>query len=1015
MKKKLTTITLCLFLYIGMFLVLLYFTNKDEQELPDAIAGVFDVSSTNIEEAGPFPLKGTWEFYPNQLFTPIDFVQAHGEPTPSFTYVPHMWSTDQDASLDHFGKATYRLQVNIQNDEQLYGLKTNAIRMSNKIYVNGAQVGQSGSPDEDKWQYTPENTPYVTYFPLQKGMNEIVVQVANYHYMVGGGIASPIYFGTDAQISQLRDHSLMHDFVLITALFIMGLYLLGLYFQRKDDHSLILLSIYCFGYGLFSSLHGEKVIYFIFPDIPYDLLLKMQYSSALVGYIALYFYLYHAFQSLISKSFVYFGAIIGMIYLLYQVAFPTYIPIEIHIFNFIYVLCTSIYFTYVFILAALEKEEGTWFLIIAVTMMSMYTMIQMFNMYGKVMGSYFPIEVIIFVLMLALLLSLRFSNAFKKVDSLSKELIKADQFKDEFLAKTSHEFKTPLHAIQNISQVMIHESQDRLTPDQKDNLSLMSGIAKRLSRLVNDILDLEKIKQGEMKVTPVAVDVDSTVSLLIKMFSFQSKEQGIQMIKQIPNDLPYVYADEVRFRQMISNLIDNALKYTERGQVTLAAVVRDGMVEVSVTDTGIGMTKEQLSNIFSPFQQFHDEEGAGLGLSIVQQLANLQGGRIEVTSVEGQGSTFTCILPMTKEQPVSPLQTAAVDEDDGREMLFKTPYISKLTGRFTILVVDDRFANLKVLIDLLESEQYKVIAVKSGVEALEIVQEIKVDLIILDLMMSGMSGYDVCTHVRRQYKSIELPILMVTASHHTEEKLASFQAGANDFLPKPFDVSEILARVENLLMMKYSAQIAIDFEVAFLQSQIKPHFLFNVFNTISSLSYTDIDKARDVIAYLADYLRGSFQFANTDQLIPFEKEMVLVQAYIEIEKARFQRKIAFVKDIPEGFSLDIPPLMIQPLVENAIRHGILKQAEGGIVTLSIVEDNGHVQIVIEDNGAGMSKEKLQALLQGEHCGESVGLKNIQQRMGHIIGGAIMIKSEPGVGTIVTLTFPKRRNRGNNTD
>ncbi|OEH84503.1 hypothetical protein BHU72_09870 [Desulfuribacillus stibiiarsenatis] len=1006
MRKKLIVLFFCVLLYVGMYQTLSYVTDKDEKFVPSATEGIIDFIGWDFEGELPIHLKGEWEFYPNRLLHPIDFSRDNMDVY--YVDVPSIWPNDTDDVLSDFGQATYRLQIHTDREGEVFGLKTNIIRMSNRMYFNGEVVGGSGVPG-DKRNYDPENTPYVSYFPLKDGMNELIVQVANYHYMAGGGIASPIYFGTERQISHLRDMFLMHDFVMVTALFVMGLYLIGLYFQRREDKSLLIFALYSLSISLFSSLHGEKILYLLFPDMPYGLVLRTQFASALVGNIVLYLYLYYTYKTLTSIRIVCFGVLIGALFLLYQVIFPTYVPYYVHYFNYIYVVCTSIYFTYIFMLAALEKKEGTWYLIIAVTMMSIYSMTHMLNMFGKTVPPYFPFETIIFILMLALLLSLRFSNAFKNVASLSEELIKVDKLKDEFLAKTSHEFKTPLHGIQNISQSMLNNPQENLTDGQKENLSLIVGIAKRLSTLVNDVLDLEKLKQGELRIVYVPVDIHGTVDILLKVFSFIAKEKEIQLINDIPKSIPYVLADEIRFRQIVSNLLDNAIKYTSMGEVRISANIKGEGIEVSIADTGVGMDQEQLNDIFNPFFQVEATEGAGLGLSIVKQLLEIQGGQIAVRSVVGVGTTFIFSLPIAQLQDTSKLVAVANDlEKENRflvEYMIETPYISKHEGKFSILIVDDNFSNLKILIELLESEQYHVIAVKNGEEALEQIKQAKIDLVILDLMMPGMSGYEVCTHIRKMYSVIEMPILMVTASHHTEEKLASFQAGANDFLPKPFDLAELQARVDNLLMMKQSSRKATTLEIAFLQSQIKPHFLFNVLNTISSLSYTNIEKSREVVAYLADYLRGSFDFSNTNKFIPFQKELNLINAYVEIEKARFKNKIKFEVDIPSDIHLNIPPLIIQPLVENAIRHGISKKKIGGTIKLLIETSNGECSIIIEDDGIGMEQEKVERLLTQETESRSVGLKNINQRLKYFFGTSLHISSKPSVGTKITIVLP----------
>lgn len=331
---------------------------------------------------------------------------------------------------------------------------------------------------------------------------------------------------------------------------------------------------------------------------------------------------------------------------------------------------------------------------------------------------------------------------------------------------------------------------------------------------------------------------------------------------------------------------------------------------------------------------------------------------------------------------------------------------------YTILAVDDHFSNLRVLIESLERLDYMVIAVNTGEEALRVLEgKQTVDLVILDLMMPGMSGFDVCRTIRQRHSLVELPVLMVTASILSEDKLAAFDAGANDFLPKPFDRSELTARVKGLLLMKELAGKAVDLEVAFLQSQIKPHFLFNVLSTIMSLSYTDASESRNVTANLADYLRGSFSFGNVQKDVPFRTELDLIRSYVEIEKARFQDRIRVEYDIADSAgNVRLLPLLIQPLVENAIRHGIGNRVEGGTIKVRAYEEGTEYVFTVEDDGDGLTGEQLEQVMANDAAlrtsgHQGVGLRNIGKRLKYAYGTSLRAESSPGQGTKMTVRVP----------
>ncbi|CAK4822033.1 unnamed protein product [Aphanomyces euteiches] len=676
----------------------------------------------------------------------------------------------------------------------------------------------------------------------------------------------------------------------------------------------------------------------------------------------------------------------------------------------LYVLYSLLYATYIFVLAALHKVEGSLYLILAGIALNVLTLKQNMNIYFSVeVYMLAPFEPFLVLLMLALLMSLRFSNAFRKIEELSEQLLKADKTKDDFLARTSHEFKSPLHGVMNISRSMLEDAAHPPTAGQREKIELITGITGRLSQLVYDILDFSKLKQGELRIAPMPTDVRSAVEVQVRIYAYLCIERSIRLLNQVSAELPAALADEIRLSQIIGNLLDNAVKHTRNGSIVVTATEQGGMIEVSVHDSGEGIESRDLPTLFEPFTSNDESEhrGFGLGLSVAKQLVELQRGTLSVVSTPGVGSTFTFTLPIADRG-----KGAKAARPDGRikhkqsEYSFITPYDSNHQGKHTVLIVDDQFVNLKVLMDTLQTLDYRVIAVKNGYEALEQIDGAnQIDLVILDLMMPGMSGYEVCQEIRKRYSLLELPVLMVTAAIQPQDKVAAFQAGANDYLPKPFDLEEMKARIGSLLAVKEALGKAIHLEVAFLQSQIKPHFLYNVLNSIVASSYTDVDRARKLITDLADFLRGSFRFSNAEGRIPFEEEFQLIRTYVDIEQARFKNRIQFTSDIEDAaFGLQIPPLLLQPLVENAIRHGIGDRIEGGTVSLMVNKANGEWRFIVADNGVGIESERLKRLLESSEADESqgVGLLNIKKRLKHEYGVQLEVESEPDRGTKVTV-------------
>ncbi|MDX8366085.1 ATP-binding protein [Cytobacillus sp. IB215665] len=1023
MKTKLVAIQLLLLITLIVAGTLYYIATHHELASPSIEDGVLDLSQWDHENDGVIRLDGEWEFYPNKLLNANDFKTNSSQKfIPQFVKVPNItWTSYENGNqaMSPYGKATYRLKVNVQDDQHIYGIKTPSfIIMSNKLFLNGELLGSSGEPNDESL-YTPGTATYVTYFTLNKGMNEIILQVANYDYSVGGGIFTSIYFGDQQQISKLRDRSLMNDWVPISVFLIMGLYFIGLYSQRKKDYFLLLFSIYCLATGIFKAVHGELVWYTVFPNTPHWIVLRLQYVSFMLSNLSLVLYIYAAFKNVVSKKFVWFVASIGLLLTLYELIFPAYIPFWVRNTTSLYSIFAMVFAVYVMILAFLQKMEGSIYLILGSIAMSVH----MFK-YFIVIDSFiaidnpialFPFEPFILLLMLALLMSLRFSNAFKRNEQLSEELLRVDKVKDEFLAKTSHEFKTPLHGIINISSFLLENEDQHKSQKYKDNLSLIHDTSIKLSNLVNDLIDVTRLKNGEFRLNTTKVDIKVSTQIVFDVLAFEIQGKQIHLINGIDESL-FAVADENRLRQILYNLIQNAIKHTEHGEIIVSAKSLDQQLYIYVEDTGIGIPEEKFEEIFGYFEQLdklspqNGYQSMGLGLYISKQLIEKMGGDIWVDWSEvGKGTRFAFKLPIaTCSEHENNEESVEQTVIPSNSIILSKQNFDKIDEyENTILVVDDEPSNITILHNLLSSHHYNVITAYSAKDALRKLEQYKnIDLVILDVMMPVMSGIELCQKIRETHSLLELPILFSTVNDLPEDIELGFKAGANDYVTKPFEANTIIARIQTLLSMKTSMEEAFHNEMAFLQAQIKPHFLYNAISNIISFCFTDGQKAAHLLTMLSQYLRIIYSSDHKTMLVPLQQELDLVNAFVEIEKARFEQ-FEFRCEIGEGLdSVHIPSLCIQPLVENAIRHGLFEKEGRGYVSLTIKEYGKHILVQIEDNGVGMTNDVLQQFRAGKIKNAGIGMTNIKKRLESINGSYIEVHSRENEGTRVNIQLPK---------
>lgn len=1029
MKKYLKVLIIVfVFLIISSFALYLFTHLNKTKSMPTASKGVLDLAQWNFAQDGPIQLNGEWEFYWNQLLTPRNFAKGSAKKPVLTGYikVPAPWArTVNGRKIPRQGCATYRIILKNAQVPGLFAIEKFNIQLASKVFINGQPLLQDGMPALTLSKSISGNIPQIASIQLDKGQTEIIIQVANYDY-VDGGIVTPIRFGLQKDIVQEHDQRVVFEVTTITMLLAIGLiYLilyLAAYMYRRKEPVLLTFAINCILFAIANSLLSERPILYVLPFIPFNVTLKALDFVIFAVLISDAVFLNQMGETILSSRFK--NIVVGLfgIYLLMIVALPvnTYMS-----FLFIFILITL---TFIFgvlinniVLFLQSKHQdlgsaGHAILVFAWFCLAVYTVNLVLYSIGLATNLLFgQISIVFYTISLVLLLSLRFSHAYRTIEEMSQKLIEADKLKDEFLVTTAHELRTPLHAIQNMIQATLDEVAASLDHKQQDNLNLVVRIIQRLTGLINDILDFSKIKRQEIQFNWTPVNVAMVVDTAFDVFRYIRPGKNVQLLKSIPDYPPAVLADENRLRQVMYNLIGNSIKFTEQGCITVTAMFTEDVCFISVEDTGIGIPAPLHDEIFNAFAQgktsiSREYGGTGLGLSISRQLVELMGGRLYLEwSEPGKGTKFTFTLPVAPQPATKHEKIVSDTKSMGFELQVKERSIQS-DAEFTILAVDDEPANLLVLLNTFAQDPYNVVTARSGEEALEILRSNrKVDLVLLDIMMPKMSGLEVCRRLRQKHTNFDLPILLLSALYAWEDVALGLETGANDYLTKPFDSRELRARVKTFLALKKSVNDALANEMSFLQAQIKPHFLFNTMSSIISLCYTDGRKAGELLTHLSSYLRKCFDFNNTRTYVSLASEFELTQSYLEIEKARFGDDVQVEYDVDQSLlNYQILPLTIQPLVENAVRHGILQREEGGTIKLTIRWSDG-ISISVEDNGVGMSNDFIRRFFDigslETHRPGGVGLANIHRRLLKFYGDGLSIESTKNVGTKVQFKIP----------
>ena len=413
-------------------------------------------------------------------------------------------------------------------------------------------------------------------------------------------------------------------------------------------------------------------------------------------------------------------------------------------------------------------------------------------------------------------LEVRVEQRTRELESAYEELKKLDKMKDSFLSSVSHELRTPLTSIRSFSEILL-QYEEVSSEERKEFLGIINSESERLTRLINDLLDLSRIEAGRMVWHNDVLSMEEVIRETVRAHQPLVAEKSLRADLEVPPDLPLLFADRDRIQQVLTNVLANAVKFSrEGGTIRIRAEAFDGRragepsrwIRVSVSDDGRGIAAENLESIFDKFRQgpvdglTDKPTGTGLGLPICKEIIGYYGGNIWAESEIGAGSVFRFTLPATPVSAQSLEEPVQQDEKAGdRE------------GK-TILLVDDNRNMRRLLRYQLRKQGYRVLEAESGLKALEMVERESVDLICLDLMMPSMSGYELLGMLREDASTRDIPVLIISVVEDREKGLLM---GASDFLTKPFREGDLGQRVRSLLGEEHRTVLIADDDPAVLE------------------------------------------------------------------------------------------------------------------------------------------------------------------------------------------------------
>lgn len=402
----------------------------------------------------------------------------------------------------------------------------------------------------------------------------------------------------------------------------------------------------------------------------------------------------------------------------------------------------------------------------------------------------------------------------------SRALAEIDQAKTTFFSNISHEFRTPLTLLLGPIEDAINDPDDIANNRLRMNVAYRNAL--RMQKLVNTLLEFSRIEAGRMEGRFTAVDITAYTADLASSFRSAIEKAGMQLRLELEPVSSDIYVDTAMWEKIILNLVSNAFKYTGEGSITVGVREHAGHLHVSVSDTGIGIPADQLERVFDRFHRVDNaavrsQEGTGIGLSLVRELVRIHQGRIEVASRPGEGSVFTVVIPtgnahlpadrIAAGEGIMPSGETKIYVEESLQWLpdFETPALSDLLSpslpdavaekRFTVLLADDN-ADMRDYVGRLLAGQYHLFTARNGEEAFEKILTIKPDLVLTDVMMPKLDGFGLLKRIRHHPAVKMTPVIFLSARAGEESKVEGLEAGADDYLVKPFSARELMARVD---------------------------------------------------------------------------------------------------------------------------------------------------------------------------------------------------------------------------
>ena len=753
---------------------------------PDPVAqkGLLDLRKVNLNDK-PLTLNGEWGFFWDQLLSPDSLPSV----VPDYVPFPVLWKDLHlnGQPLTSRGYATYTLTILLPHKRPRIGMEIPDVYSAYKLYVNGVVQSQNGQPGRTAEEATPFwATRTIALPPGEKDTLSLVLQIANFWHAKGGPYKE-ILIGDKDELFQKKNRDAAYDLVLAGCMFMGGLFFLGLFVFGRHDKTTLYFSLFCILYSYRMVGTDAYVLHTLFMNLNWFITIRIEYITLSLGAVLFCSYTKHLFPEdihpLVMKGMIWFCLLFTVINMFTP---PIIFTGLLNVFLAMMFVCIGYALIFVNIRAARKRRSGSLYALLSTVVMLLILLLSNLTYFHLIP----PLKLLVFAGYLAffflqsLSLSHRFADTFQRATLQAQQGLRA---KSEFLSTMSHEIRTPLNAVIGMTHLLLR-SEPR--EDQKEDLDVLLFSANNLLSIVNNILDYNKIEEGKIGFEHIPMDLPAIARNIVAGLKNAAHEKGISLLVTVDDRLnKKLIGDPTRTSQVINNLVHNAIKFTREGSVHLsialeAIMADEATITVKVTDTGIGIAPEKQDMIFDRFTQADSSTsrsygGTGLGLAITKKILALQGVLLQLKSEPGKGSQFyfTQTFTFSKE--------GIGEEQD----MFSMSDQRHLLEGVSLLLVEDNPLNVLVAQTMLENSGALVDVATNGLEAMEQLDNTRHRLILMDLHMPVMDGYEATVLLRKRGET--LPIIALTASAPKEVESEAYAAGLNDVVVKPFNPDDL--------------------------------------------------------------------------------------------------------------------------------------------------------------------------------------------------------------------------------